>query len=274
MKEKKFIIMISSILGVMLMLFMVFGLAAIFNTNLTESSNRSLEISIALFSMFATFGGAYLGAKIAGDNAKDLFEKDVKIRDIETHLKTNLDVLGKINDCKEKLVEIDQHLDEENFYYPSSFRNYKDNIESVYNCFKEIDEKDINEASLIINIEFDELHKLTQKIYDVEYIIDNEKYREFLENYNRSLPYNSVKGKWHEQSNGESKKVIYIDLKGVSPDKNEGISIELIYKKNFKSFEKIKRELQITINQWLKQYEGMEFKTKEDIYRIYKEVRM
>lgn len=72
MKEKKFIIMISSILGVMLLLFMVFELAAIFNTNLTESTNRSLEISIALFSMFATFGGAYLGAKISGQEAVKL----------------------------------------------------------------------------------------------------------------------------------------------------------------------------------------------------------
>ncbi|PHK48662.1 hypothetical protein [Staphylococcus edaphicus] len=72
--------MISSILGVMLLLFMVFEEAAIFNTNLTESSNRSLEISIALFAMFATFGGAYLGAKFAGDNALRLQERKM-IRD-------------------------------------------------------------------------------------------------------------------------------------------------------------------------------------------------
>ncbi|MBO3075408.1 hypothetical protein [Staphylococcus xylosus] len=80
MKDKKFIIMISSILGVMLLLFMVFEVAAIFNTNLTESSNRSLEISIALFAMFATFGGAYLGAKFAGNNALRLQERKM-IRD-------------------------------------------------------------------------------------------------------------------------------------------------------------------------------------------------
>ena len=69
MKDKKLIIMISSILGVMLLLFMVFEVATMFNSTLTESSNRSLEISIALFAMFTTFGGAYLGAKISGENA-------------------------------------------------------------------------------------------------------------------------------------------------------------------------------------------------------------
>ena len=78
MKEKNFIIMISSILGVMLLLFMVFEVAVIFNTNLTERSNRSLEISIALFSMFATFAGAYLGAKISGDNALKLQKREMK----------------------------------------------------------------------------------------------------------------------------------------------------------------------------------------------------
>lgn len=95
MKDKKLIIMISSILGVMLLLFMVFEVATMFNSTLTKSSNRSLEISIALFAMFATFGGAYLGAKISGNNARELFEKDIKLRDIENHLSVNLTVLKK-----------------------------------------------------------------------------------------------------------------------------------------------------------------------------------
>ncbi|PTH13970.1 hypothetical protein BU591_08870 [Staphylococcus agnetis] len=104
MKEKKFIIMISSILGVMLLLFMVFELAAIFNTNLTESSNRSLEISIALFSMFATFAGAYLGAKISGDNASKLLEKEYEKKSfkdrekIKIRLSMSMDFIVKIND--------------------------------------------------------------------------------------------------------------------------------------------------------------------------------
>lgn len=103
MKEKKFIIMVSSILGVMLLLFMVFELAAIFNTNLTESSNRSLEISIALFSMFATFGGAYLGAKISGDNARRLeIEKqnrviDEKVLSVKKLIEMNLYLVTNIH---------------------------------------------------------------------------------------------------------------------------------------------------------------------------------
>ncbi|GJF44966.1 hypothetical protein [Staphylococcus argenteus] len=112
MKEKKFIIMISSILGVMLLLFMVFELAAIFNTTLTESSNRSLEISIALFSMFATFGGAYLGAKISGQYAIRLSNQQFLITYSDELLKYLIRVEDIIQDIRKGITDNICKLDE------------------------------------------------------------------------------------------------------------------------------------------------------------------
>ncbi|MFF0674649.1 hypothetical protein ACFYSI_01810 [Staphylococcus xylosus] len=105
MKDKKFIIMISSILGVMLLLFMVFEVAAIFNTNLTESSNRSLEISIALFAMFATFGGAYLGAKISGQDAIKLSNHQLLINYSEDLLKYLIKVENIRKDIRKDITD-------------------------------------------------------------------------------------------------------------------------------------------------------------------------
>ncbi|WP_142920406.1 hypothetical protein [Staphylococcus xylosus] len=97
--------MISSILGVMLLLFMVFEVAAIFNTNLTESSNRSLEISIALFAMFATFGGAYLGAKISGQDAIKLSNQQLLINYSEDLLKYLIKVENIRKDIRKDITD-------------------------------------------------------------------------------------------------------------------------------------------------------------------------
>lgn len=275
MKEKKFIIMISSILGFVLLLFMIFEIAAIFNTNLTESSNRSLEISIALFSMFATFGGAYLGAKISGDNARELFAKDIKLRDIENHLSINLTVLEKINDCKKKLVLINETLDKENFYYPCNFKLYKDNIGEVLKVFEEIRSKHINDVSLIINMDVESLYKCFQEINNKDYEIKTNVVQSFLGSYYNEEQVKAESRKWHQFSeNNMIKDHIYPSIYGIDPNDNEGICVKDIYDRNSDCFIDIKKELQKSIKEWIKQYERMEFKSKEDIYNVYKEVRM
>lgn len=157
MKEKKFIIMISSILGVMLLLFMVFELAAIFNTNLTESSNRSLEISIALFSMFATFAGAYLGAKISGDNARKLAKNESMISDLIRTNEYNYVVLEKFNNSKlrndidflKHMKHINGYLDVNNLYSKVIYMNQE--IDEILKNDK------MNYVFPLINLNFNEL---------------------------------------------------------------------------------------------------------------------
>ncbi|WP_445194190.1 hypothetical protein ACT9T1_10165 [Staphylococcus xylosus] len=84
---------------------MVFEVAAIFNTNLTESSNRSLEISIALFAMFATFGGAYLGAKISGQDAIKLSNQQLLINYSEDLLKYLIKVENIRKDIRKDITD-------------------------------------------------------------------------------------------------------------------------------------------------------------------------
>ncbi|AUJ74299.1 hypothetical protein SE1UMMC_07930 [Staphylococcus epidermidis] len=235
-----------------------------------------LQIIISIVGLFATFGGAYLGAKISGDNAKELFEKDIKIRDIENHLSVNLNVLEKINVCKDKLVEVNNTLEDEKFYHPCNFKKYKENIESVSNLLNEIQDKYINCASLIINMDFDSLYNFFQEVYETKYIIKTEKTQAFLLNYFDKQQINSETRMWHDfaEYNSTSNDCIFPNIIDIPAENNEGISVKEIYEDNSECFESIKKELQNSVKKWLEQYEIMEFKTKEDIYRIYKEVRM
>ncbi|WP_426443790.1 hypothetical protein [Staphylococcus xylosus] len=130
MKGNNFIIMVSSILSTILLLFFVFTVATIFNSTLNESSNRSLEISIALFAMFTTFGGAYFGAKISGEtatkNTKTQIDNQLnENRKIERFNRQRLKTEIKNNMLKEYLHEINT--------YNSILQNIEVKIKSYIN---------------------------------------------------------------------------------------------------------------------------------------------
>ncbi|PTG22460.1 hypothetical protein, partial [Staphylococcus chromogenes] len=62
------------------------------------------SIAISFVGVFATFGGAYLGAKISGDNARNLEidrqnrEKNETTLRVKTLLKMNLDKLNNLHE--------------------------------------------------------------------------------------------------------------------------------------------------------------------------------
>lgn len=236
---------------------------------------EGLKITISILALFCTFLGAFLGAKITGDNARELFAKDIKLRDIENHLSSNLNVLEKINDCKKKLVEINDTLDKENFYYPCKFALYKENIEDVSKVFEEIHNKHINDVSLIINMDVESLYKCFQEINNKDYVIQTNVVQSFLGSYYNEEQLKPERRKWHQFSeNNMSKEHIYPTIYGIDPIDNKGINVEDIYYRNSNYFKNIKKELKKSIKEWIEQYERMEFKSKEDIYNVYKEVRM
>lgn len=81
----------------------IFSLAAIMQNIFNMELKDSLSLIIAFVSIFATFGGAYLGAKISGDNAKRLEnmkrkrEKEDVIRSVKVLFKLNLDYISDIH---------------------------------------------------------------------------------------------------------------------------------------------------------------------------------
>lgn len=102
MKDKKFIIMVGSILGIVFFLFFIFGVATVFNASLNSETKDSLNLSISLFGLLTTFGGSLLGALIAGLFTLKSIEKDrhnkkiERILDLQVNLLFNADSLLKM----------------------------------------------------------------------------------------------------------------------------------------------------------------------------------
>lgn len=102
MKDKKLIIMSSSILGIIFFLFLIFGVATVFNDSLTSETKDSLNLSISLFGLITSFGGSLLGALIAGLFTLKSIEKNQhnkkieRILDLQVNLLFNADSLFKM----------------------------------------------------------------------------------------------------------------------------------------------------------------------------------
>lgn len=73
--DGKTILTIIGIAGLMVFAF-IFSTGYILSNIEPENKLEGYAIAISFIGIFATFGGAYLGAKIAGENANKLLEKE------------------------------------------------------------------------------------------------------------------------------------------------------------------------------------------------------
>ncbi|MDU9349057.1 MULTISPECIES: hypothetical protein [Staphylococcus] len=101
--DGKTVITIIGVISLMIFTF-IFTIGYILSNIDPENKLEGYTIAISFIGIFATFGGAYLGAKIAGDNANKLLEKEyekksIKDREkIKIRLSMSMDFIVKIND--------------------------------------------------------------------------------------------------------------------------------------------------------------------------------
>lgn len=135
MKDKVHFVIIT-LLGIMaFIIFFGFVLSNIDPNNKLEA----YTLAISFVGIFATFGGAYLGAKIAGDNARDLYEHQKNQKNYEE--KSKVELLTSI-----KLIEVLNHS-----------KIFENDIELLYveendkRDFKEITEKSVKNINDLID---------------------------------------------------------------------------------------------------------------------------
>ncbi|PTI62284.1 hypothetical protein, partial [Staphylococcus xylosus] len=101
--DGKTVLTIIGLISLMIFAF-IFTIGYILSNIDPENKLEGYTIAISFIGIFATFGGAYLGAKIAGDNASKLLEKEyekksIKDREkIKIRLSMSMDFIVKIND--------------------------------------------------------------------------------------------------------------------------------------------------------------------------------
>ncbi|MCH4404052.1 hypothetical protein MKR36_08170 [Staphylococcus haemolyticus] len=81
-----------------------------------KHSITGYSIAISFVGVFATFGGAYLGAKISGDNARKLYEKQKKEQDDSIYKKIDLIVNVKLIKVYDHASRFQKSI-EENYKY-------------------------------------------------------------------------------------------------------------------------------------------------------------
>lgn len=101
--DGKTVITIIGVISLMIFAF-IFTVGYILSNIDPKNKLEGYTIAISFIGIFATFGGAYLGAKMAGDNANKLLEKEyekksIKDREkIKIRLSMSMDFIVKIND--------------------------------------------------------------------------------------------------------------------------------------------------------------------------------
>lgn len=230
---------------------------------------NSFEIALLFLGLFATFGGAYWGAKISGENSKEIFKKDLKLRNIENNITANIGVLKNIEKIK---IEIDENnkLNDNNetkkYYIQSNFLETSNHIEKMYKIAEEIVDHHIDKASLIINIDFDSLYENIKELKEVkdnlfEYKLREEMCNKFLvkgEKLNPPIP------EWGHFRLKKSKEICIPIIDGVEPV-NKYVYINDFYMENRKVFDNAKQDIMKEMKKITNSYDNMKYKSRKDL---------
>lgn len=227
------------------------------------------EIALLFLGLFATFGGAYWGAKISGENSKEIFKKDLKLRNIENNITGNIAVLKNIEKIKTEIDEnnkLNDNNETNKYYIQSNFLDSSKHIEEMDKIAEEIKDQHIDEASLIINIDFDGLYeniKALKKIKNdlFKYKLREEMCNKFLEDGEKL---NHPLAEWGDFRVIKSKKICIPIVVGVEPD-YKYVNIDDFYMKNQEIFDNAKKNIMIEMKKITKSYDDMKYKSRKDL---------
>lgn len=258
------LLLIGVIIAVLIVCYLVIDALISFN-----HAKEVLPIIISIFGLFATFGGAYLGAKISGENSKEIFKKDLKLRNIENNITGNIAVLKNIEKIKTEIDEnnkLNDNNETNKYYIQSNFLDSSKHIEEMDKIAEEIKDQHIDKASLIINIDFDGLYENIKALKNIkndlfEYKLREEMCNKFLEDgekLNRPL------AEWGDFRVIKSKKICIPIVDGVEPD-YKYVNIDDFYMKNQEIFDNAKKDIMIEMKKITKSYDDMKYKTRKDL---------
>ncbi|PTI60513.1 hypothetical protein BU110_14295, partial [Staphylococcus shinii] len=128
-------------------------------------SFEQAEVIIGILGLVTTSLGAYLGAKIAGNESRKLFKQELKMNDLSKNMDVNLTVLENIEFVKRKLDNIN-YLNSNYFLEPDITKRVKDTAKEIKVKLTEIKKENLSSASVIL---YSDIQKFCEK-YNYIYI--------------------------------------------------------------------------------------------------------
>ncbi|WP_145449291.1 hypothetical protein [Staphylococcus hominis] len=140
----------SGIIGSSIMIFIIYNY---------EYKKEFIKITISIVGLFATFGGAYLGAKISGNNAIKLAKKERLIDDMMINNQSNKNFLRKIRSTY-LINRLDNSLINKIIKNSYDLNNYRRAIVTLnQECKYIISITDLDSLSNIVAFEYDNIFK-------------------------------------------------------------------------------------------------------------------
>ncbi|WP_217983379.1 hypothetical protein [Staphylococcus nepalensis] len=266
MKKIDFKTLITILFIIMLFIFaFILSVGYVLSNIDPKNKLQGYAIAISFIGIFATFGGAYFGAKISGENASKLSKKENMINDLRNTLQYNNKILDKFN--REGLsFELEIYLSDRNFNnvldlngYHIKFMQLKSNYDYFVktNNFENIFpllSYEFNELKEKLNVLGDNLFKCIHKIdIKVQKLVNQQGY----DNFN-IYGYGSGLNIYHDEK--ENIAIVEISYN----NEIEKVKIDLIELNkaiNYTDIENVNLALKNARVYWHK----FKFKSKEDI---------
>ncbi|MGW8003154.1 hypothetical protein ACWEY2_08440 [Staphylococcus shinii] len=229
-------------------------------------SFEQAEVIIGILGLVTTSLGAYLGAKIAGNESRKLFKQELKMNDLSKNMDVNLTVLENIEFVKRKLDNIN-YLNSNYFLEPDITKRVKDTAKEIKVKLTEIKKENLSSASVIL---YSDIQKFCEKynyIYiKLDNIINIDDTRKLLKNINKAIDPNTLVNSWDKYSVFNQRE-IYIS--NSQNDDLETVSVDLIIEENKNFFEQKRSEVKKLIDDINAVFYNMEYKNRNDLIKEY-----
>lgn len=227
---------------------------------------EKIDVTVGIMGLLTTSLGAYLGAKIAGNESRKLFKQELKMNDLSKNMDVNLTVLENIEFVKRKLDNIN-HLNSNYSLEPDITKRVKDTAKEIKVKLTEIKKENLSSASVIL---YSDIQKFCEKynyiFIKLDDIININDTRKLLKNINKVIDPNTSVNSWEKYpvcKNGN----IYIE--NSQNDDLEPISVDLIIEENKDFFEQKRNEVKKLIDDINVVFNNMEYKNRNDLIKEY-----
>lgn len=258
-----------SILAILLLYLLLY----LFKLNFLEGYER-IEVIIGVLGMFATFFGAYIGAKIAGDNSRELFKQQIKMNDLQQHMDANIFVLEEVSEVSNLIKKIEINLNDKNVFYPENLEDIHTTYSEIYKILNVLKKYRLKEASIIIYHDIFKLKAEVDKNVEIfKYPISVNETPKLIEN---TLKIELGKDDWVSwtKNNFENEQLVFTQWKG--PLNIERVvykmSISEIVENNKNFFENKLETMNSSLKQINRIYNDMNYKNIEDLRSSYLEL--
>ncbi|MDW8799351.1 hypothetical protein [Staphylococcus pseudoxylosus] len=185
----KTVITITGVISLMIFTF-IFTVGYILSNVDPENKLEGYTIAISFIGIFATFGGAYLGAKISGENASKLAKRESMINDLNRTMQSNNKVLESFNTkgLKRNLDFYSRKNDLENTFDVNNFMIQFLMFQEDYRHFRR--DNTFESTFPLISYDFKEL-EIRIEALTKEFWKSNDKIDSYLNNLIKEYGYNN-----------------------------------------------------------------------------------